>query len=323
MSALPDPQAIARYDLFKGIVAGVLAILFLIALLLSLGSSTPATDSAPGVAGGSTATPDIPATQQAAATRRAQADELPGEEPDVPGAPSINIPDIAGFSGGELPIGGNGDPNTDVLVSVDGAPVEQVSVDERGEWDTAISLDEPGEYEVVAEALDSEGVPVASSDQVTVVVSEEEQIDLVIVSPTEGTELAPGDITLAGQGPPGETVTINDNGNAVGSVTIGDDGQWQVPLTLAEGRHEVTVQTGDGDDTDTVLIDVGPAPAPPIVYADCSTGEITPEGYTVGACETLTGISERLGVSLDELLAANPQIDDPDLILIDETLAVP
>jgi cell wall-associated NlpC family hydrolase len=45
--------------------------------------------------------------------------------------------------------------------------------------------------------------------------------------------------------------------------------------------------------------------------------------YSVQPNDTLTGIAQRFGLSLDELLAANPQIDDPDHIAVGQALTVP
>ena len=45
--------------------------------------------------------------------------------------------------------------------------------------------------------------------------------------------------------------------------------------------------------------------------------------YTVRPGDTLSGIAERFGVSLDALIAANPQISDPDRIFPGEVITIP
>jgi nucleoid-associated protein YgaU len=56
---------------------------------------------------------------------------------------------------------------------------------------------------------------------------------------------------------------------------------------------------------------------------------VGPEGqdlgnrYIVGACDTLIQISRLTGVSLQALIAANPDIQDPDLIFPGQVVVVP
>ncbi len=45
--------------------------------------------------------------------------------------------------------------------------------------------------------------------------------------------------------------------------------------------------------------------------------------YVVGSCDTLSGIAAWLGVTVEALLAANPQITDPDLIFPGQVINVP
>ena len=45
--------------------------------------------------------------------------------------------------------------------------------------------------------------------------------------------------------------------------------------------------------------------------------------YTVRPGDTLSEIAERFGVSLDALIAANPQITDPDRIFPGQVIVIP
>ncbi|PNB66599.1 Biofilm associated protein A, partial [Pseudomonas sp. GW456-E7] len=53
--------------------------------------------------------------------------------------------------------------------------------------------------------------------------------------------------TLNGEGNPGDTVTIIDNGNVIGEVQIGEDGKWAFTpeAPLAEGEHVFEVVITD------------------------------------------------------------------------------
>ncbi|NLC53348.1 MAG: LysM peptidoglycan-binding domain-containing protein [Firmicutes bacterium] len=57
----------------------------------------------------------------------------------------------------------------------------------------------------------------------------------------------------------------------------------------------------------------------PLVPPFCPQGQL----YTVVAGDTLFFIAQRFGVSLSALIAANPQITDPDLIFPGQVICVP
>lgn len=47
------------------------------------------------------------------------------------------------------------------------------------------------------------------------------------------------------------------------------------------------------------------------------------EAYVVGMCDTLTHIARLYGISLRTLVAANPQVSNPDLIFPGEVIIIP
>src|SRR5690554_1930005 len=57
----------------------------------------------------------------------------------------------------------------------------------------------------------------------------------------------------------------------------------------------------------------------PLVPPFCPQGQL----YTVMAGDTLFFIAQRFGVSLSALIAANPQIADPDLIFPGQVICIP
>jgi hypothetical protein len=84
----------------------------------------------------------------------------------------------------------------------------------------------------------------------------------------------------------------------------------------------------DSEDTDENGDDVaaaGPTAEPQSQpnNAICGLGEIKRDVYVVNYCENLTRISERLGVTLAAMLAANPDITDPNVIFPGQRLNIP
>lgn len=53
------------------------------------------------------------------------------------------------------------------------------------------------------------------------------------------------------------------------------------------------------------------------------TAAPTPPVYVVRSGDTLSGIAKRFDVTLEELIAANPQITDPDKLAIGDVIAIP
>jgi probable HAF family extracellular repeat protein len=62
-----------------------------------------------------------------------------------------------------------------------------------------------------------------------------------------------------------------------------------------------------------------PEPAPGAEPDGCTRTE----SYTVAAGDSLSGIAGRYGLTVDELVAANPHVDDPNLIYVGDELEVP
>lgn len=96
---------------------------------------------------------------------------------------------------------------------------------------------------------------------------------------------------------------------AVASIAAacgGDDGP-----TNAERPEDVTPE---------VLADTELPPTPTAVPVVIEPEELT---YTVEAGDLLGTIAQRFGVSLDEILAANPQITDPNTIQIGDVVTIP
>lgn len=62
-----------------------------------------------------------------------------------------------------------------------------------------------------------------------------------------------------------------------------------------------------------------PTPRPP----PTEPPQPTAQSYVVAPGDSLCGIAAQFGVTGDELLAANPQVTDPDRILVGDTLTIP
>jgi spore coat assembly protein SafA len=89
------------------------------------------------------------------------------------------------------------------------------------------------------------------------------------------------------------------------------------------GSGQTTAQTQPVIKQITITTKTTPAPASAQTPAASSGGSITGSTYTVQRGDTLWGIAQRAGVSLQALEAANPQITNPNLIYPGQTVTIP
>jgi LysM repeat protein len=86
------------------------------------------------------------------------------------------------------------------------------------------------------------------------------------------------------------------------------------------GDDEPTNAERPEDVTPEVLAENEVAPTPTAVPVVIEPEELT---YTVAAGDLLGSIAQRFGLTLDELLAANPQITDPNTIQVGDVVTIP
>ena len=76
---------------------------------------------------------------------------------------------------------------------------------------------------------------------------------------------------------------------------------------------------GAGDATPTPAASVEPTPTP----VPTPTPEPTPQVYVVAKGDTMSKIARKYGVTIDEILAVNPQIKNPNKIQIGDEIVIP
>lgn len=86
------------------------------------------------------------------------------------------------------------------------------------------------------------------------------------------------------------------------------------------GDDEPTNAERPEDVTPEVLAESELPPTPTAVPVVIEPEELT---YTVEAGDLLGAIAQRFGLTLDELLAANPQITDPNTIQVGDVVTIP
>ncbi len=192
---------------------------------------------------------------------------------------------------------------------------------------------EAGDYDFSARAVDASGKTLAESTPLKFTVPAQVKAP-TLTAPLPGAAITGDMVTLEGTGQPGAEVEILDNGKVVGKAVVQPDGAWKFDYKIEPGAHSLTVQNaGDtASASEAVNVEVAaaapPAPAPKPATGVCSAGNI-PLGvdqgstYIVARCEYMALIAQRTGVKLADLIAANPQVTNPNLIYPDQVLNLP
>lgn len=204
--------------------------------------------------------------------------------------------------GGVLLLTGNGDPGSEVQILIDGEVAGSTQVGSDGTWSFTSTLTEPGDHTINVQSVGEATAP-------------------TFTTPTEGAELPPGEVRFTGTGKPGDEVILSDNGVLAGTAIVNSGGEWSVIYKPAGGVHTFGVRPAGNPAlaatvTATVL-------SPPVTRCVGEPGVNLGEAYIVGACDTLTRISRITGVSLSALIAANPQIKNPDVIIPGQVIDIP
>ncbi len=313
------PQEVLRYDLFKLVVA--LALVLTLAVLLFIGGRLARTPAAPLPPTATPATvPTVAAPTQPPPTAVPTAESpTPAEsgsqtgEAAISPAPTIALPDMSSFTGGDLPLSGTGQPNVALQIIVDGQVVGTVTTGSDGAWSALVPLDGPGPHTIEVQQ-------VAASDVASVVVAPEQGMALQITRPVDGAQVDVGMVDVAGMAPPDVQVRVFVDGQQTNLVNVDGGGLWQVNIMMLTGPHTLRIELRDqSDQSKTISIQV----VMPDGLRGCSTGRQEGDQYVVGVCQTMSIIARDVGVSLDSLIAANPQVPDPDVIYPGQTLAVP
>ena len=248
--------------------------------------------------------------------------------------PALTFPSAADkLTAGEVTFKGTGTPGSEVELAIDGQVIGRIKVGDDGTWSLKTQVGQPGTHQIKLRALDSAGKAAAESAALSLSFAPgtpqvaATKLQPAITSPAAGASLPVGEVTLAGTGAAGDEIEILDNGKVVGTVKVGADGQWRFAYVPGSGDHELSgrVKANPSTVSGTLKVSVAARTLLPSAGGMCvgPKGRIEGDTYIVGVCDTLTRISQNNRVSLEALLAANPQIEDPNLIYMGQVLQLP
>ena len=247
----------------------------------------------------------------------------------APAAPEIvTVNDNVGTEAGPLSNGqrtddarptfsGISEAGTVITFYDNGKPIGTATADATGKWSFTPSTNlSEGNHAITTTATDAAGNTSPASTAVTLVVDTVAPGAPAItgmtddVAPNTGV-LGSGSTTndprpqLTGTAEAGSTVTIYDNGIAIGTAVVGSNGSWSFTpsVNLSEGSHQLTVRatdiagnTGPASPAFTVTVDVTTPPVPTGFIVNDDTGglkgTITAGQFTDESQPRLTGRGE-------------------------------
>jgi uncharacterized lipoprotein YbaY len=235
-------EELRKYDIFKGIVAALIAILLLISIV------TGRVDPDDIALLGSGADTAVEATAEAPAELEISAPEL--SEP-APGSELM---------AGPVPFSGTGSKGSQVAIVAGSQELGRTPVADNGAWEFVVEMS-PEIDEVDLQALDSDGNVAATSAGIPFTVidsdaaADEAAADIFTADPLPETSGA-GMITISGAGQAGYEVAIDFDGEQAAVTEINEEGTWSVDVDSGEEGAEVSANliSADGEVIETVSV---------------------------------------------------------------------
>ncbi|MBK5074721.1 ATP-binding cassette domain-containing protein [Budviciaceae bacterium CWB-B4] len=198
---------------------------------------------------------------------------------------------------------GGGEPGDTIIIKDGDEIIGSTVVNDDGEWAWTPTDPLPdGPHDITIIEVDPAGNESEPSDPINIIIDTIPPTTPIAptindnVGDKTGT-INPGDQTddtkpeFSGEGEPGDVIKIIDNGEVIGSVTIGDDGKWDwtPEEPMAEGDHSITI------------IEVDPAgnestPTAPIEFEIDITGSMI--GAVILSGRTLSPLGSVVGLAI-------------------------
>jgi len=221
-----------------------------------------------------------------------------------------------------LEVTGTGEPDSRVQLLVDDEVIDETTVSSDGSWSLEISLTKPGEQELRLQLLDADGVVIMQTRPVNIS-AEFEIVAPSFIFPADGADIFLGNLTVIGTGEPGTEVEVLIDEDMLDVVNVEDAGEWALTFQPGAGVHQLSARPPGEAVEEDALIEVRVVSPSDDYNCDSNPGLVLDELYIVGTCDTLSTIGQQLGVEFEELVSANPQISEPDLIYPGQSVFIP
>ncbi len=219
-------------------------------------------------------------------------------------------------------LSGTGIPGSEVQIIAGGDLFGIAAVRPDNTWVYALAFSNTGEYDILVQVVDEDDSVIESTEAVTVsVLARKASENFAFIFPADGGEIIVGRLNLIGTGDAGLEVEILAGESILGTTEIQDNGEWYFSVEPELGQHTFSARLVAGDNIiGPLTLDVMVAGG---VDCDSNLGISRGDNYIVGTCNTFGTVIERTGVDLESLIAANTQIENPDLIYPGDVVNIP
>jgi outer membrane usher protein FimD/PapC len=166
--------------------------------------------------------------------------------PTAPGAPTV--PGLTdGYSKtGALTITGTAEPGSTVTIYDNGVAIGTTTADASGNYSYTASLTD-GAHSLTATSTDAAGnvSPAGNATGFTIDTSTPSAPSVPTVPGLTNGYSKTGNVTVTGTAEPGSTITIYDNGVAIGTTTADASGNYSYTASLGDGSHSLSATSTD------------------------------------------------------------------------------
>ena len=151
-------------------------------------------------------------------------------------APTLTNP-TGEIAPGVANIEGQGTAGSTIDVQLNGESIGTAVVAADGTWSLETADLAPGSYQITADALDPDGTIRGTADTLAFSVA----APIAFVPPTltlPAGDIDPAQVTLSGEGTPGSTIELYQNGDLVGTTLVGEDGTWSFDTVIDRLNNE-------------------------------------------------------------------------------------
>ncbi len=272
--------------------------------------------------------------------------------------PTLALAESEVVAGETVMLSGTGTPNSEVEVVVDGEVVGTVPVDAEGNWAFDLSLADAGDYEITVQSATADGAVMATAEAVSLTVTAAEIAEatteeataatsedsgttaettgsdettasttgegpLEIIFPADEADVLVGELTVTGLAPTGSDVEVLDGTAVLGTTQTDSTDEWRFTFDVVKGSLQLAARLAGSQVTPTDFVDVRVVETSDTYNCASNPGLDRGAIYLVGTCDTLGTIARQAGVTFVNLIAANPQISNQDLIYPGEPINIP
>ncbi len=181
----------------------------------------------------------------------------------------------------------------------------------------------------VTPTVEPTAIPLTASPTPTAVVTPSpEVVTLTLILATGKSAWPSGELDLYGAGPIGAAVEALDNGVIIGTATVDATGAWHVAYRPRNGDHDFSARLAGAAEALTPIestvtnLTTRPGDRGKLLCVG-ARGTDLGDVFIVGRCDVLSIIATRTHIDFAALLAANPQVHDPNVIYPGQVITLP